>query len=93
MAGKRAVQLKRSDYEKYDYLIGMEERNVNNMKRIMGSDRDQKVGRLLEFGQNPRDIADPWYTGDFEQTYCDVYEGCEELLKLIRKKMELKLRI
>lgn len=78
--GKQAVQLKRSDYDKYDILLGMEQRNVTNMLRILGSDPEGKVRRLLDFSIRPRDIADPWYTGDFETTYQDIYEGCEYLL-------------
>lgn len=81
--GKVAVQLKKSDYEHYDYLLGMEQRNVTNMMRILGSDPEGKVKRLLDFSAHPRDIADPWYTGDFETTYQDVYEGCECLLEYL----------
>jgi len=78
--GKRAVQLRREDYKKYDYLIGMEQWNIKNMYRILGSDPEKKVYRLLDFTQNPRDIDDPWYTGNFNLTYNDVYEGCSALL-------------
>lgn len=81
--GKYAVQLSRKDYDKYDYLIGMEQRNVTNMLRILGGDPEGKVGRLLDFSCDPRDIADPWYTGDFNRTYDDVYEGCKALLTYV----------
>lgn len=81
--GKYAVQLTREDYDKYDYLIGMDERNITNMLRILGGDPEGKVRRLLDFGLRPRDIADPWYTGDFDRTYDDVYEGCEAILNYI----------
>ena len=81
--GKYAVQLSRKDYDKYDYLIGMEQRNVTNMLRILGKDPEEKVKRLLDFSTDPRDIADPWYTGDFDRTYDDVYEGCKALLSYI----------
>lgn len=81
--GKHAVQLSRKDYDKYDYLIGMEQRNVTNMLRILGGDPEGKVRRLLDFSPDPRDIADPWYTGDFDRTYDDVYEGCKALLNYI----------
>ena len=77
--GKYAVQLKKKDYEKYDYLIGMEQRNIRNMERIIGSDPQHKVYRMLDFTLNPRDIADPWYTGNFDRTYDDIMEGCEAL--------------
>ena len=80
-AGKFARQMTKADYEKYDYLIGMDSMNIRNMMRILGGDPQQKVRRMLDFGDNPRDIADPWYTGDFEQTYEDILEGCEALLK------------
>ncbi len=82
--GKTAVQLKKSDYESYDYLLAMESYNLRNMKRIIGSeDPKQKVYRLLDFSKAPRDIADPWYTGNFDVTYNDIYEGCEALLKYL----------
>ena len=74
--GKRAVQLKRSDYDKYDYLLGMDSRNMKNMMRILKSDPQDKVHLLLEYSENPRDIADPWYSGNFHQTYNDIREGC-----------------
>jgi protein-tyrosine phosphatase len=83
--GKYAVQLTRKDYERYDYLIGMEQRNVTNMLRILGNDPKGKVHRLLNFSSNPRDIADPWYTGDFDRTYDDVLEGCNALLEFLLK--------
>lgn len=83
VAGKYAVQIKRSDYEKYDFLIAMDKRNIANMHRIFGSDPDQKISRLLDFCPSPRDIADPWYTGDFDTTYNDVCEGCEALLSYL----------
>jgi protein-tyrosine phosphatase len=83
--GKRAVQLSKKDYEKYDYLIVMDGRNVTNTLRIIGNDSQKIVPRLLDFTENPRDIADPWYTGDFDQTYSDICEGCEALLNYILK--------
>lgn len=81
--GKCAVQLKAGDYVKYDYLIGMDERNIINMRRIAGGDPVGKIKRLLDFSHSPRDIADPWYTGNFDKTYEDVLEGCEALLNKI----------
>ncbi len=71
-AGKYAVQMKKSDYAKYDYLIGMDAWNIRNMNRIAGHDPEHKICRLLDFSEHPRDIADPWYTGDFETTYSDI---------------------
>lgn len=81
--GKRAVQLQKSDYGKYDYLIGMEERNKRNMLRILGGDPEGKVSLLLDYSDRPGNIADPWYTGNFESTYRDIVEGCEGLLKYL----------
>lgn len=81
--GKKAIQLKKADYKKYDYLIGMEQVNIMNMQRILGEKDGRKIRRLLDFSERPRDIADPWYTGDFDETYEDVYEGCVALLETI----------
>lgn len=78
--GKRAVQLKKSDYEKYDYIIAMDKNNIRNIFSIIGTDPDKKVYNLLEFAHSDRDVADPWYTGKFDITYRDIYEGCEALL-------------
>lgn len=82
---KRAVQLKKSDYEKYDYILGMEERNIRNMMRILGSDPENKVKLFLSYSSRPRDIADPWYTGDFRVTYRDIVEGCEGFLQYLKE--------
>lgn len=85
-SGKRAVRLEVSDYKKYDYLIGMDNWNIKNILRILGSDPEHKVCRLLDFTDHPRDIADPWYTGDFDATYRDIKEGLEALLLRLQKK-------
>ena len=77
--GKRAVQLTKEDYQRFDYLLGMEQWNIKNMMRILKSDPEGKVKRLLDFSDHPRDIADPWYTGEFASTYRDLVEGCEAL--------------
>ena len=82
---KRAVQITKADYGKYDYILGMEERNIRNILRIVGKDPEGKVKLLLDYSDNPRDIADPWYTGDFESTYRDVVEGCEGFLAYLEK--------
>lgn len=79
----RAVQLQPRDYERYDYLIGMDGWNRRNMLRILGSDPENKVHLLLDYTDHPRDIADPWYTGNFDETYEDVREGCKALLETI----------
>ena len=83
--GKTARQLTKSDYEYYDYLIAMEQSNIRDIMRIIGSDTKQKVSLLLDFTDHPRDIADPWYTRDFEATWQDVFEGCESLLEKLRE--------
>lgn len=85
--GKCAIQMKKSDYEKYDYLIGMDDWNIRNMKKITGGDPEHKIKKLLEFAGQKSDIADPWYTGDFESTYRDVLEGCKSLLSLTLEKL------
>lgn len=85
-AGKYAVRMERSDYQKYDYIIGMDRWNYKNMLRITGNDKEHKLSLLLDYTDHPRDVADPWYTGDFEQTYEDVVAGCKGLLEEILAK-------
>lgn len=81
-AGKYARQMTRKDYEDYDYLIGMDHWNLRNMERITGADRDGKLSLLLDYTERAGDdIADPWYTGNFEETYDDIVEGCTALLQ------------
>ncbi len=82
---REAVQLTRSDYGKYELFIGMDSANIRNMLRIFGSDPDCKIKKLLEYTGTSRDVADPWYTGDFEATWNDVNKGCEALLTEITK--------
>ena len=79
--GKRAVQLKKSDYNKYDLFVAMDSMNVRNIMRIFGSDKDSKVSKLLDHTDEKGDVADPWYTGRFEVTYSDIERGCKALLK------------
>ncbi|MBQ8756485.1 MAG: low molecular weight phosphotyrosine protein phosphatase [Lentisphaeria bacterium] len=81
--GKFARQMNRQDYEKYDLLIGMDNANIRNMHRICGGDPDEKIHRLLDYTKRPGEVADPWYTGDFEETWSDVLEGCQALLNKI----------
>lgn len=88
--GKYAVQLTKQDYETYDYLLAMEQYNITNMKRIIGDDRDHKVYRLLDFSDRKRDIADPWYTGNFDVTYQDIVEGCQAFLAYVREQGQCK---
>ncbi len=82
---KRARQMTRADYDEYDLLLGADSRNIINMKLIAGGDDETKIMRLMDFTQRPRDISDPWYTGDFDTTYADVREGCEALIKWLRE--------
>lgn len=79
--GKTARQMSKADYARYDLLIGMDSANIRNMTRICGGDPNHKIARLLDYSGDPRDISDPWYTRDFEQTWRDVQEGCRGLLK------------
>lgn len=80
-AGKTARQLTRADYGAYDLLIGMDQANLRNMRRICGGDLEGKIHLLLEYADRPgQEVADPWYTGDFEATWQDVLAGCQGLL-------------
>lgn len=79
--GKRAVQLKKSDYDAYDYLICMDDNNVRNAMRILGSDPKGKVSKLMDHTARPGNVADPWYSGDFETCYRDIEDGCKALLE------------
>ena len=81
----RARQVTKADYEHFDYLIIMDENNRRNLMRIIGSDPEHKVYKLLDFSDNPRDIADPWYTGNFDVTYDDIDEGCKAFLEHLRR--------
>ena len=81
--GKRAVQVKKSDYDNYDYLICMDENNMRNIRRIISSDPENKIVKLLSFTNENRNVADPWYSGDFQATWDDIDRGitglCREL--------------
>ena len=81
--GKRAVQLQMSDYGKYDLFIGMDSANIRNMTRMLGGDPDGKIRKLMDY-VGGGDVADPWYSGNFQVTYRDIYEGCTALLEEIR---------
>ena len=88
--GKYAVQMKRSDYQEYDYIIGMDNWNYRNMLRIVGKDKEKKISLLLDYTDHPRDVADPWYTGDFETTYRDVLAGCQGFLAYLQQQGKLE---
>ena len=82
-AGKTARQMTRADYNHYDLLVGMDEANIRNMRRISGGDPEGKIHQLLAFTDRPGEVADPWYTGNFDATWRDVLEGCQCLLNKI----------
>lgn len=81
--GKYAVQITPADYDKYDYIIGMDSANIKNMYRTFGNDKAHKIYKLLEFAGLSRDVDDPWYTGRFETTYNDILMGCEGFLSFL----------
>lgn len=82
---KRARRMTKADYLDYDYLIGMDEENIRNMYRFYDNDPDGKIIQFLDYSRHPRAIADPWYTGNFEETYQDIKEGCESFLEHLKK--------
>ena len=81
--GKRAVQLQKSDYEKYDLFVGMDSANIRNMHRILGGDPAGKIRKLMDYTPRGGDVADPWYSGRFDVAYRDIYDGCKALLESI----------
>ena len=87
--GKRAVSVTKADYDKYDYLICMDRNNVRNLMRIIGSDPDRKVSMMLDYTDRPGDVADPWYTGNFDITYRDILEGCQGFMEFLHRQGEI----
>lgn len=85
----RATQITWNDYNNFDYVIGMDEWNMRNLNRMLKGDPEGKIYKLLSFASSGRDIADPWYTGNFDATYEDVVEGCEGFLNYLKDKGEL----
>ena len=85
----KARQMTRADYLYYDYLIGMDTANIRNMNRIAGGDPKEKIYKLPAFAGLSKDIADPWYTGNFDETYDDVVEGCEAFLEFLKRNGEI----
>ena len=85
--GKRAVQLIRADYDKYDLFIGMDSANIRNMHRMLGGDLQGKIRKLMDYTDRGGDVADPWYTRRFDVTYADVLAGCEGLLDTLKTVM------
>ena len=88
--GKRAVQLTKADYNNYDYLICMDAMNLRNTARICGRDREDKIYRMLDFTNEKRDVADPWYTGNFDKTYEDIVSGLEGFLQYLIKEGKIE---
>lgn len=84
--GKRAVQLCREDYDKYDLFVGMDSANIRNMHRILGGDKDGKIRKLMDYTKRGGDVADPWYSGRFDVAYRDIYDGCRALIKTMISK-------
>lgn len=84
-AGKYARQITKKDYKEFDYILIMDDMNRRNLKRVVGEDVDNKVYKLLYFAGSERDIADPWYTGNFDVTYDDVVEGCSAFLEYCKQ--------
>ena len=84
-SGKYARQMRRGDYENFDLLIGMDQENLRDMRRICLGDPESKIHLLMDYTDRPGDVADPWYTRDFEATWRDVEEGCRGLLAWLRK--------
>lgn len=83
--GKRAVQLKWEDYEKYDLFVGMDSSNIRNMHIILKGDKQKKIRKLMDYTSRRGDVADPWFTERFDIAYRDIYDGCEGLLKALLK--------
>lgn len=87
-SGKRAVQLTRDDYEKYNILIAMDEKNIRNSLRILSGDPHKKLHKLMDFTSRGGDVADPWYTDRFDIAYNDIYEGCLGVMNWIREEIK-----
>ncbi len=83
---RKARQVTKKDYDEFDYLVIMDQNNLRNLNRIITDDHENKIFKLLDFAGKNRDIADPWYTGNFDETYDDVVEGCKALLEYLENK-------
>ncbi|MBQ3117441.1 MAG: low molecular weight phosphotyrosine protein phosphatase [Alphaproteobacteria bacterium] len=77
-------RIRPTDYAYYDYILAMDDCNVEDIQAIVGLDTENKIYRLLDFTSNPRNIKDPWYTGNFDETYWDIVEGCDAFLKHLK---------
>ena len=88
-SSRQARQITKSDYEAYDYIIAMDRANLRNLERLLGGDPEGKFFLFLEFAGEHRDIADPWYTGNFDETYRDIQQGCTALLEFLLQQHKL----
>ena len=79
---RQARQITKHDYDYYDFIIAMDDNNIRNLKRLLGEDTENKISLMMDYAGKHRDVADPWYTGDFETTFNDITEGCKGFLKL-----------
>ena len=77
--------LRKEDYDRYDLIIGMDDNNIYDINDIIGEDKDNKVHKLLDYVNDSSNVADPWYTGDFEAAYCDIDESCRAILNQLTK--------
>lgn len=89
LEARRARQLRIDDYDNFDYIVGMEASNISAIKNIVGLDHNNKVLRLLDYTDAPRNISDPWYSGKFEEVYNEIYEGCVSFLDYLKEKEQL----
>ena len=78
-------RIRKADYQKFDYILCMDDANVEDIQALISPDTEHKIHRLLDFTDHPRDILDPWYTGNFDEAYWDIYEGCESFLGYLMK--------
>ena len=85
--GKRAVQLQRGDYDRYDLFVGMDSANIRNMHRILGGDPADKIRKLMDYTPRGGDVADPWYSDRFDVAYRDILEGCTALIEVLKKEV------
>lgn len=88
-AGMKARQLKNTDIEQFDYIVGMDESNIRNINTILGNPKSPKIFRFLDLTNHKKDVPDPYYTGDFQETYDLVVEGCQALLQKIKREYKL----
>lgn len=89
LEARRARQLRIDDYDNFDYIIGMEASNISAIKNVIGLDHNNKILRLLDYTDDPRNISDPWFSGKFEEVYNEIYEGCVSFLAYLKENEQL----